>query len=187
MNKRLLAHAIVTGFCAVLLTGCATFSEPAFDDAPEGQRLSGVAAKELPLEKKAQPTPRRETALDDPEVNEKSVMSAVDRENSIFFLPASAVVDAAGQRKLVEHAARLKADPSRSVTLVGHTDDLGSPSYNLAIAEQRINAVFAILRAQGVPVTQLRRYGMGSEAMSRACRSAECRALMRRVELDYEP
>lgn len=122
-----------------------------------------------------------------PPVSEKTLMAAVNLENSVFFPSSVTVVDDAGRRLLLGHAERLKSNPDLQVTLVGHTDDLGSPSYNLAIAEQRVNAVYAILRRAGVPLTQIRRYGVGSEQVDRACKSAECRRKMRRVELIYEP
>lgn len=187
MSKVLQVNLVSLGLSALLLSGCATFSEPVFDDSSAQQGTAEPRAEPRASVTKvetAQSTQQAASAAN-PVVEEKTLKSAVDRENSVFFPPDGTTVDAEGRRKLVEHAARLKADPSLSVTLVGHTDDLGSPSYNLAIAEQRVNSVFSILRAQGVPVTQLRRYGMGSEAMGRACRSPECRALMRRVELDY--
>jgi outer membrane protein OmpA-like peptidoglycan-associated protein len=110
----------------------------------------------------------------------------VDVENSVFFASADATLDADDKAKLVLHATRLKADPKLVVTLVGHTDHLGSPSYNLAIADKRIDAVFAQLRAHGVPARQIRRYGMGGETAPINCRSAACRQQMRRVDLVYE-
>jgi len=115
--------------------------------------------------------------------SEKDLIAAVDVENSVFFISSGTTVDAAGRQRLIEHAARLKENPELMVTLVGHTDNLGSSSYNLAIAEQRVNAVYAILRSQGVPLTQIHRYSIGSEQMGRGCKSAQCRKKMRRVQL----
>lgn len=120
-----------------------------------------------------------------PVADEKAIIAAVDVANSVFFQPSASAVDADGRRLLLEHAARLKANPDLVVTLLGHTDNLGSPSYNLAIAEQRVNAVHAILRSQGVPQTQIRRQAVGSEAVPLACKSAQCRKVMRRVQLVY--
>jgi len=113
------------------------------------------------------------------------VIAAVDNENSVFFASGVTTVDAQGEQILQRHAQRLKADPKLVVVLTGHTDDQGSRSYNLAIAEQRVNAVFQVLRRYGVPAIQLRRYGVGEEMASRSCSSAECRKSMRRVELVY--
>lgn len=118
-------------------------------------------------------------------VSEKALIAAVDAEHSIFFPPSGVTVDGEGRAQLQVHAERLKSTPGLVVTLIGHTDDLGSPSYNLAIAEQRVNAVYAILRSMRVPLIQIRRYGMGSEQVDRACKSAQCRKKMRRVQLVF--
>lgn len=125
------------------------------------------------------------TELAVPPVSEKALIAGVDAEHNIFFPSSGVTVDSEGRAQLMEHANRLKASPELVVTLIGHTDDLGSPSYNLAIAEQRVNAVYAILRSQRVPLTQIRRYGVGNEQMDRACKSEECRKKMRRVELVF--
>ncbi len=153
--------------------------------------LLGACAAQPP----ASPTPPQESPpvrseaakpVSNPAQEEKAAMAAVDVANSIFFAPSGNTIDADGRQRLLEHAARLKADPELVVTLVGHADHLGSRSYNLAIAEQRINAVFAVLRGAGIPVTQIRREAVGSEEVSPACRSPQCRKLMRRVQLVYQ-
>lgn len=134
----------------------------------------------------ARVTAQKSEVASGPVVSEKQLIAAVDEANSIFFPADGVTVDAEGRRRLIEHAARLKASPDKSVMLVGHTDDLGSPSYNLAIAEQRVNAVYAVLRSQGVPPIQIRRYGVGAEQGGPACKSAACRRAMRRVQLIFE-
>lgn len=103
----------------------------------------------------------------------------------IFFASGAATVDDEGRRKLRAHAERLKENRRLSVTLVGHTDHLGSRSYNLAIAERRTTAVAEVLTSFGVGRSQIRSYGVGSEKRGTACRTAECRSRMRRVDLIY--
>lgn len=115
--------------------------------------------------------------------SEAQVIAAVDDEKSIFFTTGQAVVDDVGKQKLQRQAARLKDNPRQVVMLVGYTDDRGSSSYNLAIVEQRVDAVFRLLRGYGVPARQLQRYGVGGEKNSNACLSALCQAKMRRVAL----
>ena len=118
-------------------------------------------------------------------VTDDQLINAVDIERSIFFASRSTTVDPAELYKLRQHAQHLLADPKLVVTLVGHTDDLGSASYNLAIAEQRVRSVYQLLRKHGVPRKQLLRYAVGREKGARACGSSECRARMRRVEFVY--
>ncbi|WP_374328312.1 OmpA family protein [Azonexus sp.] len=153
--------------------------------------LLGACAAQPPVSEAPPPEtqPVRSDAsrpASNPAQEEKAAMAAVDVDNSVFFASSGNTIDAEGRQRLLEHAARLKADPELVVTLVGHADHLGSRSYNLAIAEQRINAVFAVLRGAGIPVTQIRREAVGSEEVSPACRSPQCRKLMRRVQLVYQ-
>ena len=117
--------------------------------------------------------------------DEAQIIAAVDAKENLFFVQGSAELDAAANQALAQHALRLKANPRQVVTLVGHADDLGSPAYDLAIAERRVQAVYKALRGLGVGATQLRSYSVGSEKLSLACRSEACRRRMRRVELVY--
>lgn len=117
--------------------------------------------------------------------DEAQIIAAVDAKENLFFVQASADLDAVANQALAQHALRLKANPRQVVTLVGYADDLGSPAYDLAIAERRVQAVYKALRGLGVGATQLRSYSVGSEKLSLACRSEACRHRMRRVELVY--
>ena len=118
---------------------------------------------------------------------EGEAIAEVDLDKSIFFATGEAEVDAKGKAVLRQHADRLKANPKQRVLLVGYTDDRGSSAFNIAVADMRVNAVHKVLREYGVPQKQLRRYSAGGEKNSSACRSDECRRLMRRVELNYDP
>lgn len=156
----------------LLLGGCAIFpGEPADSDNPAGSAAALPAKTTAPAAVRERVAPTR----------------VFDAANNVFFAPAAVEPDRSAREVLSRHAARLKGKDDLVVTLVGHTDDLGSPSYNLAIAEQRVNAVYSILRSMGVPAIQIRRYGLGRDLGDMGCKSAECRNKMRRVELVYEP
>ena len=117
--------------------------------------------------------------------SEAQIMAQVNLDNSVFFPAGGTELDAASLKRLAALAERLKAMEEGIVTLHGYTDHLGSPSYNLAIAEQRVNAVATALRRNGIAATQIRRNAVGSERVPAACRSVQCRRLMRRVELVF--
>ena len=117
--------------------------------------------------------------------SEAQIMAQVNLDNSVFFPAGGTELDAASLKRLSALAERLKAMEEGIVTLHGYTDHLGSPSYNLAIAEQRVNAVATALRRNGIAATQIRRNAVGSERVPAACRSVQCRRLMRRVELVF--
>lgn len=117
--------------------------------------------------------------------SEAQIMAQVNLDNSVFFPAGGTELDAASLKRLAALAERLKAMEEGIVTLHGYTDHLGSTSYNLAIAEQRVNAVATALRRNGIAATQIRRNAVGSERVPAACRSVQCRRLMRRVELVF--
>ncbi len=152
---------------SLLLSACAG-TPPANPPVVEAPEVAKEKVPEVPMAKR-----------------EAQAIAAVDDANSIFFGLGKTTVDAEGEARLRVHAQRLKDDPKLVVTLLGYTDDLGSRSYNLAIAEQRVNNVYQLLRRFGVPLSQLRRYDIGREKVALACRSEACRRKMRRVELDY--
>lgn len=108
-------------------------------------------------------------------------------ENNVFFRIRSTLISAEDQEKLKLHAGRLKADRRATVTLIGHTDELGSRSYNLALTEERLSAVTKQLRSYGVLPRQIRRNRSGGVRQHAGCTTDECRDRVRRVELVYSP
>lgn len=160
---------------ALVLAGCATQPLPPAATGPELPEPAPSATAPAPV------TPTISPAV----VAEAKVIAAVDGENSIFFASAQTDVDQPGKHKLRVHAARLKEDRKLRVRLVGYTDNQGSRSYNIALAERRVRAVYDLLRKFGVSSLQLRHRSVGGEMANKSCRSAECRNLMRRVELQY--
>jgi len=152
----------------LLLSACAGGPSP-FPDGAAGRPEGSAGERSRPSRERAVPAP----------------LPALADEDNVFFGPGEVRLEPEELLKLAPHAARLKADPRLSVTLVGHTDDLGSPAYNLAIAQQRVDAVFEALRGQGVARTQIRRYPVGAEKAPPGCRHDPCRRRQRRVELIY--
>ncbi len=108
-------------------------------------------------------------------------------KRTVYFAFGEATIDDEGSDVLRQNAQKLKEDAQLVVTLVGHTDNLGSPAYNLAVADKRIEAVGERLRSLGVLRNQIRRLPVGSEHSSKLkCDSEACRRTMRRVELVYD-
>ncbi|WP_350495241.1 OmpA family protein [Accumulibacter sp.] len=106
-------------------------------------------------------------------------------ESSVYFAFVSTKIDDRGLALLRRHAAWLKEHPDAVVTLFAFTDNLGSRSYNLALAEERINSVVAALHELGVTKKQIRRKSAGLGKMSANCNTQPCRQQMRRVDLIY--
>uniref|UniRef100_A0A3B0LVG8 Peptidoglycan-associated lipoprotein n=1 Tax=Arsenophonus endosymbiont of Trialeurodes vaporariorum TaxID=235567 RepID=A0A3B0LVG8_9GAMM len=51
---------------------------------------------------------------------------------------------------LDQHATFLRGNPSVKITVEGHTDEKGTPEYNIALGERRANAVKIYLQSKGV-------------------------------------
>lgn len=153
---------------AVLLSACGTLDQPAADPSARAAK----AARE--------PTPPTPALPNTPFADDPA-------KRTIYFALGEATISREGIEVLRENAMHLKNDPQLVVTLVGHTDNLGSAAYNLAVADKRAEAASDKLRSLGVPRNQLRRLPRASEQSGKeACDSETCRQSMRKVELVYE-
>jgi outer membrane protein OmpA-like peptidoglycan-associated protein len=103
--------------------------------------------------------------------------------DSVYFAPGASDIDSDGMTLIRRCADRLKSDERLRAILVGMTDDLGSRTYNVAIADRRIATVQLALRRLGVPAHQIKRRNMGGEMTGNRCADDDCRKLIRRVEL----
>lgn len=167
VRKRPAAMTALGLLLATVLAACATPPAPANKASIPPETATAAPAAEAVAE-----TPQA------------APMAEPVRENSVFFASRSSDINEEGLATLRRHAERLKDNKELKVMLVGMTDDLGSRTYNLAMADRRIAAVQHQLRELGVRPQQIRRYNAGGE-QGRACTSPECRSTMRRVELRY--
>lgn len=154
------------------LMGCSSTQSQRPESArEEGARRNAVAEVEA-----VPPLPSVDSEKDPP---------AIAEGRSVFFARGSADIDQEALKVLERHASRLRSDPRLVVTLIGHSDHLGSRSYNLAIAEQRVAAVAKVLRTMEVQRNQIRKISLGNEKPGVACQSDSCRRKWRRVDLSY--
>jgi outer membrane protein OmpA-like peptidoglycan-associated protein len=83
---------------------------------------------------------------------------------------------------LAQVAGALVANPSVKVEVQGYTDNVGGERGNKALSEKRANAVVKFLTAKGVDASRLTAVGLGSSKPATDNKSADGRALNRRVE-----
>lgn len=84
---------------------------------------------------------------------------------------------------VLDNAARiLKANPKVHVEVAGHTDNVGTPEYNIQLSQGRATSVVRYLVSQGVGTDQLRAKGYGLTQPKTTNDTAEGRAINRRVE-----
>lgn len=106
--------------------------------------------------------------------------------DSLYFDPETMELDVPSKQRLQDHAGRLKANPRQVIILAAFTEDLGSRSYNLAVAERELQTVVAHLRALGVAKKQIRRRPHRLTGMPANCTAPICRQKARHVTLTYQ-
>jgi outer membrane protein OmpA-like peptidoglycan-associated protein len=105
---------------------------------------------------------------------------------SVYFVRGSLILTGDALVTITENAQRLKGNPDEAVVLIGYIEDVGSPSYNVALAEQRAFVVKKALVDMGVPVRQIRSSMVNREPPDTVpCETEICRTSYRRVEFAY--
>ena len=106
----------------------------------------------------------------------------------VFFDPDATSVRAGSAAELELIAVKLTKSPhTRRVLIRGHSDDSGTPDYNLRISEARARSVKAFLSSHGVPTKLMKIESHGSRLPLVSNSSAEGRQLNRRVEIVVNP
>ncbi|MBS6008702.1 MAG: peptidoglycan-associated lipoprotein Pal [Haemophilus parahaemolyticus] len=112
-------------------------------------------------------------------------MSAEDlqhRYNTVYFDFDKYTIRAEDQKILDAHAELLKAT-NKNVTVAGHTDERGTPEYNIALGQRRANAVQNYLAQQGASNVATVSYGEEKPAVLGHTEADY--AKNRRAELEY--
>ncbi len=105
----------------------------------------------------------------------------------VNFRSGSAVLTPAAKRALDRIAEELAQRPDVLVTVVGHTDNVGSARRNKRLSEQRARAVAEYLATHGIDPARLSYGGKGEEMPIVSNATPEGRAMNRRVELIERP
>jgi len=104
-------------------------------------------------------------------------------ESGLLYDFGSDVVKPEAQTNLIELAKSLKKYPGSDLLIVGHTDNVGSETYNQGLSERRASAASNYLVAQGVKSTRLSTRGMGELEPVASNDTDDGRRLNRRVEV----
>lgn len=180
----------VPAACSILLllTACATSGpQPSAPATPPETPSSSASPPPTPAAPLPAPVLRSAPGPLAPPAPARPVAQKPDYDNNVYFASASAQIDARGRATLQALAARLKSDRESRVSLIGHTDHLGSSEYNVALGQKRVEAVYRELLSLGVSSRQfVTRSSYGSELVADDCRDETCRTLARRVELQIQ-
>ncbi|MEM9349114.1 MAG: OmpA family protein [Pseudomonadota bacterium] len=80
---------------------------------------------------------------------------AAEVPTTINFAFNSAVLDASARQVLSQQAVFIRQFPEVRFRIFGHTDAVGSASYNQRLGLRRANAAVAFLASQGIPRSRL--------------------------------
>ncbi len=112
----------------------------------------------------------------------------------VVTLPESVTFDTGSSRLHQDYvdeiafiARSLRDYPNSVVTVVGHTDNVGSTSYNQALSERRVAAVALVLTENGVAAGRVQTAGMGYRQPVASNDTPGGRAQNRRVEIVITP
>lgn len=81
----------------------------------------------------------------------------------VHFEFDSAALDANSKEGLMANVEIMQEYPELSLLIQGHCDERGTTDYNLALGDNRAQAVVAVMRAAGIAPSRMRTISMGEE------------------------
>ncbi|QSX31433.1 peptidoglycan-associated lipoprotein Pal [Shewanella cyperi] len=120
-----------------------------------------------------------------PEEQQRQMAEQMRRENIIYFDFDRSEVQGEYVDILNAHGNYLLEHPSVRVLIEGHSDERGTPEYNIALGERRAKAVAKYLQAMGVQPGQISIVSYGEEKPQDMSRSDDGFAKNRRAVLVY--
>ena len=112
-------------------------------------------------------------------------LDALKQDNVVYFGYDSDAIEGQYGSLLQNHADFLRGHNSVKVLIEGHTDERGTPEYNIALGERRAKAVAKYLQNLGVDVSQLSIVSYGEEKPQNPEHTEEAFSQNRRAVLVY--
>ena len=84
-----------------------------------------------------------------------------------------------------EHAKYLRSNPDARIVIEGHTDERGTPEYNIALGERRARSVASYMKNLGVDINQLSIVSYGEEKPLDPSHNEQAWSKNRRAVLNY--
>jgi outer membrane protein OmpA-like peptidoglycan-associated protein len=109
-------------------------------------------------------------------------LTVISETNAIYFKTGSAELDQQSEPLLDSGADIAKRCPSVKFEVDGHTDSIGSKSFNQTLSEQRAKSVVDYLAAKGVAPARIHSVGYGDTRPVAPNNSEANRAKNRRIE-----
>ena len=179
MTQHWLRSFFVMMLAGLVLAGCASTST---ETPPTPQSTTDEEPVTPPPAPPPAPTPPAENEVTD----EGVLLHRGTRISRIFYFDYDrAVIKRADLAALEIHAAYLNENRGASIVLEGHYDERGTREYNLALGENRGNAVRTFLTSAGVSPRQIETVSYGEERPDDPGHSDAAWARNRRAVLIY--
>ncbi|RQR53268.1 OmpA family protein [Burkholderia sp. Bp9125] len=114
--------------------------------------------------------------------SEQGLLDQTLANRTIEFETGSATLTPQGKVVLDQMAAALTKMPNRTVDLIGHTDNSGNRTSNIALSQARADAVKGYLITKGIASQQMTTTGVGPDQPIAPNDTAEGRARNRRID-----
>lgn len=105
--------------------------------------------------------------------------------NNIFFASGKWDLEPQSAIELDKLCLLLKNNPSLTVEISGHTDDIGKDADNLVLSQKRAKEVMTYLVNKGIPMSKIKAVGYGKTQPVVPNSSDENRKLNRRIEVKF--
>jgi outer membrane protein OmpA-like peptidoglycan-associated protein len=106
----------------------------------------------------------------------------------LLFKTNSAELEPGVKQKLGKVADVLASDPKvNSIVVEGYTDDTGTPQINGPLSDRRADSVATFLESHGIARDRITTHGLSTENPVASNKTAEGRAMNRRVEIEVNP
>ena len=103
--------------------------------------------------------------------------------DNLKFKTGSAEIDMAASKDLEDLFKILAEDPKMTISLSGHTDNVGDAAKNMALSQARAEAVIKFLTTKGIAASRLAGKGYGDTKPVGDNKTAEGKALNRRTDV----
>ncbi|MDD2267401.1 OmpA family protein [Sulfuricurvum sp.] len=101
----------------------------------------------------------------------------------INFAFDSTIIPASSNDDVTKLAKILKDNPPATVTIIGHTDSVGTDAYNQKLSERRAQSLGKRLNENGIDSTRIKTFGKGEKEPIATNSTVAGRAQNRRIEV----
>jgi len=180
MNLTMISKSLLIALPMLALGACSSTG----DTESASTETASAQATETAVDNSVQTDTIEAIALTEEELMAKNYTDAI-LETTINFDFDKSMIKPEYAIILDAHAKFLVDNPEKALTIEGHTDEKGTPEYNIALGERRATSVATYLENMGVGASQISVVSYGEEKPVNFAHDAASWSDNRRAELTY--